>query len=134
MVNLSADPEQDGWLTLAEAADRLGVWIYTIRRQVKRGELKAEQVATRHGLAWRVSLSNLPGVEPTLSSEPNQGAQGQGVDSIRLLAMLDERDRTIMELSGRLGFLQAELQQRDEQLKALQAPQPEPTPVGGRRP
>jgi excisionase family DNA binding protein len=128
VVNLPADPEQNGWLTLAEAADRLGISIYTIRRQVKRGELKAEQVATRHGLAWRVSLSNLPGVAPTLSSEPNQVAQGQGLDSLKLLEMLDERDRTIMELSGRLGFLQAELQQRDEQLKALQAPHAEPTP------
>jgi hypothetical protein len=32
VVNLSADPEQDGWLTLSDAADRLGVSIYTIRR------------------------------------------------------------------------------------------------------
>ena len=39
---------------------------------------------------------------------------------------LDERDRTIMELSGRLGFLQSELQQRDETIRALSAPKEEP--------
>jgi uncharacterized coiled-coil protein SlyX len=40
-----------------------------------------------------------------------------------LVALVKEQQTTIMELSGRLGFLQAELQQRDEQLKALMAPQ-----------
>ena len=44
--------------------------------------------------------------------------------------MLDERDRTIMELSGRLGFLQAELQQRDETIRALLAPKEEPALLG----
>jgi hypothetical protein len=40
--------------------------------------------------------------------------------------MLDQRDRTIMELAGRVGYYQAEVEQLRTTLKALQAPSPEP--------
>jgi hypothetical protein len=38
-----------------------------------------------------------------------------------LVAFVREQQPTILELACRLGFLQAVLQQRDEQLKAFQA-------------
>jgi hypothetical protein len=49
------------------------------------------------------------------------------LDQSRQIAKLnDER----AELFGRLGFLQAQLQAKDEQVKALMAPtEPEPTPA-----
>jgi len=125
---------QGEWLTLAEAAERLGISIYTVRRQAKRGELKARQVATRHGLAWQVSLGNLPGVAPTVSSTPNQAAESHIVPELLYLierlqadyrASAERHQQQVMELSGRLGFMQAELQQAREQL-ALMAPKEEP--------
>jgi excisionase family DNA binding protein len=110
----------ESWLTLVQAAERLAVSIYTVRRQIKRGELEAQQVATRHGLTWLVRLSELPGDLPTVSSDPEQ--RGQGVDALELLRMLDQRDQTIMELAGRVGYLQAELSQARETIRALEAP------------
>jgi hypothetical protein len=38
-----------------------------------------------------------------------------------LVALVREQQQTILELAGRLGFLQTVLLQRDEQLKTLQA-------------
>ena len=64
-----ADP--DGWLTLAEAARRAGCSIDTLLRRLKRGELEARQVPTRHGLAWQVRLGELP----TVGNDPMQPAQ-----------------------------------------------------------
>jgi hypothetical protein len=131
-----------GWLTLAQAAGKLGISIYTVRRQVKRGELEAQQVATRHGLTWLVRVGELPGDLPTVSNEPEQVAQA--LDTRELLRMLDQRDQTIMELAGRVGFLQAELRTAREQLALLPpaepaevaptaTPEPEATPGAAQR-
>ena len=48
---------------------------------------------------------------------------GPGV--VELVALVDKLQQQNLDLAGRLGFLQSELQQRDEQLKALQAPREE---------
>jgi hypothetical protein len=42
---------------------------------------------------------------------------------------VEEKDRTILELAGRCGYYQAENEQLKTTLKALQAPQPELTPM-----
>jgi hypothetical protein len=46
-------------------------------------------------------------------------------ERIKLLEMLDERDRTIMELAGRVGYYQAETEQLRTRLTALEAPKGE---------
>jgi hypothetical protein len=66
------------------------------------------------------------------ASTPQPATADQGV--VRLADLLEEAQRDIRrlnderaELYGRLGFLQAQLQAKDEQLKALMAPaEPEP--------
>jgi hypothetical protein len=45
------------------------------------------------------------------------------------LDLADKLQQQNLELAGRIGWLQAELQQRDEQLKALQEPAVEPEPA-----
>src|SRR5438067_12398515 len=97
-------PETGEWLTLAAAADKLGVSIDTVRRRLHRGELISKQELTRFGKAWMVQIEDLPSVgqSPTqevptaaqqvpspgdnlLSAEqdgvhsPGQGANGQGM-------------------------------------------------------
>jgi hypothetical protein len=121
--------EQDGaaWVTLAEAARRDGVSIDTVRRRMKRGELEARQVPTRHGLAWQVRLGELQGGVPTVGEPPMQPAQG--VDSTELVRLVRDQQQTIMELSGRVGYLQAELTQARERILALEAPKAEPVAV-----
>jgi DNA-directed RNA polymerase specialized sigma24 family protein len=47
---------QDGGLTLAEAASRLGVAPRTVRRRIQREEIVAELVQGDHGAEYRVWL------------------------------------------------------------------------------
>ena len=120
-------PEQDaanGWLTLAEAARRVGCSIDTVRRRLKRGELESRQVAARHGLAWQVRLSGLQ----TVGGDPAQPAQSPGV--AELVRLVGDQQQTILELSGRCGFLQAQVQQLRAALEAPKAAEmaQEPTP------
>jgi hypothetical protein len=135
---------EQGWLTLAEAAKSLGLSTDAVRRRLKRGELAGRQVVTRHGPAWQVNLDIAPTPAPTLaptvapmvpgtptlaqtvaptvapgSAEPEPGL-------VEMVRLVDKLSQQVLELSGRVGYLQSELRQRDEQLKALQAPQPDP--------
>lgn len=70
------------------------------------------------------------------SGQDNPGATGiPGTERpevpglVEALRMLDERDRTIMELAGRVGYLQAELTQAREQLALMAPASPEPAPA-----
>lgn len=50
--------EKDGaWLTMREAAAKLGVTSHTVRRLIGDGELPAEQVVT--GAPWQIRAENL---------------------------------------------------------------------------
>jgi excisionase family DNA binding protein len=126
-------------LTLAEAAARLGVSTDTVRRRIKRGELGARQVQTKFGPAWEV----LPGAAPEGLPPPSNGVHGSAPGSssslpgaapapaqgvTELVALVERQQQTIMELSGRVGFYQAQVEQLREQL-ALEAPKADPAPV-----
>ena len=124
-------------LTLKQAAAMAGIPERTLRRWAISGRL----AATRHGHAYRVTpdaLAAIASASVTLGQDgpantatvaATTAASGLVAESMaELLRMLDQRDRTIMELSGRLGYMHAELAQAKEQL-ALQAPQPEPMPT-----
>ena len=119
---MQVDSPTGEWLTLAEASARIGISADTLRRRIKCGELEHRIEPTAHGPAYHVSL----GVRQAVDSEPRQPAQG--VDTVELLHLAERQQTMIKELSGRLGFLQSELQQRDEQPKALQPPREEPMP------
>jgi hypothetical protein len=61
--DLAEHAERDGqhapatnWLTIAEAAAALGVSVDTVRRRLKRGELRAEQAQTERGPAAPPSM------------------------------------------------------------------------------
>jgi hypothetical protein len=60
------------------------------------------------------------------AASPQQGAALSADVAAGLLHLVDRLQRENLELAGRLGFLQAELQQRDETIRALQAPREEP--------
>jgi excisionase family DNA binding protein len=117
--------QDDGELTLAQAAEVLGVSVDTIRRRVRRGELQARQVPTQHGPAWRVSL----GTGPTVGSPPTHAPLGDLVAMLRELTERAERNAAAAALwQGRAQVLEAELAQAREQLRALPAGSPAPPP------
>ena len=120
---MGSDGQGTTWVTIAEAAPILGCSVDTVRRRLKRGELEARQVHTQHGPTWEVCLGNVRGDMPTVGSTPRQAAgsaDGAAIlEALRLVGRLQEENRT---LAGQVGYLQAQLDQAREQLRALEAP------------
>lgn len=114
---------ETAWLSLPQAAAALSCSVDTVRRRIKRGELPAKQVATQRGPAWRVLLSTPLSNVPTLGNDAGQPA-GHEVNNagvvalVELVGRLQEENRT---LAGQVGFLQAQAQQAQETIRALQA-------------
>jgi hypothetical protein len=135
------DGSETGWLTLAEAARALGVSVDTMRRRLKRGEVEHRQASTRYGRTWQVRLGRARGDLPTVGEAPTQPAEGHLVTELLHLierlqadyrAAAERHEQTVMELSGRIGYLRAELAGARERILALEAPkvEPEPAPDG----
>jgi excisionase family DNA binding protein len=124
-------------LTVKQAAELAGIPERTMRRWVRSGRV----AAVRHGHGYRVSPEAVAAISAgsaTLGREAvattatvvaTPAATGPMAESVaELLRMLDQRDRTIMELSGRVGYYQAQVEQLREQL-ALEAPKAAPVAV-----
>lgn len=81
-------------VSIAEAAERLGVSQDTIRRRLKKGELAGEKEPTPQGFVWRIEL---PGEadEPQAVSEPASPPRSEADE--RELQLLRER---LEELKG----------------------------------
>lgn len=141
------DGEQPRTVTLAQAAQLLGVSVPTVRRRVKQGSLPARKVDGPNGPEYRVLLeqgAQHPTVVNGAVAHPVNGhrAQRQGgrrdhpderVDLSSLTALVDKLTQQNLEMAGRLGFLQAQLQAKDEQIRALTAPrEPEAEEVAER--
>jgi excisionase family DNA binding protein len=131
-------------LTIAEAAHALGISVYAVRRRIRAGELAAWQVPTKRGQAWRVSATLAPPLRDAGATvaEPLRHpiatvaeAEVEPPEILRLLDLVESQQQrieeiqtshaqTVMELAGRIGYYQAELEQVREQL-ALAAPKVE---------
>jgi len=114
----------DAEVDLREAATRLGISERTVRRRLHRGELEGRQVPTPQGPAWRIRLDTLPPL-----THGHDGVRADGADlaaALRIIGeqqtQLREQAQQLLQLAGQVGYVQAQLQQRDEQLKALTAP------------
>ena len=142
------DSDQGGaWLTLREAADRLGISEKTARRRVKAGSLRGRQVCTQHGPTWQVwvDASTPAGTVDGQGTVPSQGTldeegtlAGQGQELLQRVRMLDrelvrlvdrlhEENRALAEAAAvwqtRAEVLALQLDQARAELRALQAPQ-----------
>jgi hypothetical protein len=133
----------DGWVTLHEAAAALGISVDTVRRRLKRGEMDGRQVPTKFGPSWEVRLgvtatyASAPrSMHPPAASTPDANVPPLDVAPYGTLnelvglierqqtehrLALEQKDRTIMELAGRCGFLQGQLQATQERLLMLEA-------------
>jgi excisionase family DNA binding protein len=52
--------DTDGFISVTEAASRLGVSERTIRRRIKDGEIQAASIQTPQGHIWRIDPASLP--------------------------------------------------------------------------
>lgn len=125
------------YLSAREAADYCGCSERAVRKWIAQGKL----VAIKRGGTFRIATADLepfrrnPGrnaAEQTAPSERSADRNGteqaersdrsadQGA-AAELGRLVRDQQQTIMELAGRVGFLQSELQATQEQLRALQA-------------
>ena len=144
--------DETGWITVREAAARLDVSRDTVLRRLNGGKLVGEKTRSRYGQQWRVRWpppselpqdtatseaplhrTAAPPSEPTVqqfggSSEALATAIEKAITAAldrsdeRKDAALHEKDERIMELSGQVGFLQAQLEAARDELKLLQPP------------
>jgi len=119
-------------LTPAEAAVRLGVSERTIWRRIKAGKLDSEH--TTDGV--RVLLTDTASVDDRQASVASDNVSDRATDSpqpelMKALEMVSELTQRNEQLAGQVGFLQAKLQdaqEENQQLRLLPAPKDEPAP------
>src|SRR5918999_1512728 len=107
-------------VSVIEAAQFLGVSTHTVKRRLKKGELKGEQQATPQGFVWLVEIADDPvelesavadgsGANPTATPEWANHYE----EVIELLKSdLEARDKQI-------GFLKEELEARRREVQEL---------------
>ena len=118
---MTPDNDQVGeWQSLREAAASLGLSEKTLRRRVKAGVLESRQVETPHGPAWQVWVDGVRGPAPTVDGRGTHPVRGP--ELLEALRMIERQQQTILELSGRVGYFQAQLEQARETIRALETP------------
>ena len=124
------------------AAQRLGITQEGVRKRIQRGLLKAEKIDNR----WLVALpAQLEEVQDRLESalymvgeqlEEGSNLHGTGLERVvqSFLEKLERAHRENLELAGRVGFLQAKLQDAEEEIRMLRAPAQPPVPEPANHP
>ncbi len=126
------------WVSLDEAAFHLRVSIKTLRRRIQKGQIQAQKVEIPGGFTYRVQLPPQR-VDQLLSSPldstPRQVGQGDPHPVYGISQSAFEVFRTItdqlqqekvqlhrenLELAGRLGFYQSEIQHLQARLRAAE--------------
>ena len=128
-------------LTIAEAAEALGLSERTIRRQIKSGKIKAELVLGRYGAEYRISgpgetavarprvdkapastLDKAPtfALDKTLDKTP-ASALDKAIDKTldKALDMVKSLQQEKAELYAQVAYWQAQFQHLEEQVKLL---------------
>jgi hypothetical protein len=114
------------WVTLAEASQRTGVSIQTLRRKLKKGKIESRQVETIYGPTWQVPLAQLSRVEGEASP---QSQDSTNLELVNLVRDLHQENRELAETSSmwqeRAQTLALHLSQAQEKILMLEAPKEE---------
>jgi excisionase family DNA binding protein len=94
---------RERWVSLQEAAVRLGLSVDTVRRRVKQGTLESRKAPSRYGPAWQVRVDHLPELA---SSAATAGAP----TTVELLRMVEQLQDRLVQMAERVGYLQGQLQ------------------------
>jgi hypothetical protein len=146
-------PGEGEWVSLAQASERVGVSIQTLRRRIRDGKLPARKISSPYGVAWTVSLSKLDGEVNTRKVVDEGGSStGEGVDrggspteeengqapssTLGMVEALELIERLQQEVvakaeaasiwQGRAEMLSLQLGLAQERVLALEAPKEEP--------
>ncbi len=123
--------------SVKEAAQALGISEKTVRNRIQAGTLPAIKATRPQGYEWRVFPAGVPTeiasvvqvvpdprhVEGQVAPDPEE----KTTELARLLEKMYADNQRLAEvnaqLSGQVGFLQAKLQDAEEQIRLLMAPQ-----------
>ena len=101
------------WVTMAEASQRLGVSVDTVRRRLHKGELQGEQQKTPQGFIWLIEVSEDPNpgsAYATATADPHS-AQADAIASDSAVF------RELVEvLRSKIEIRDKQLEVKDEQL------------------
>ena len=112
-------PPRGAYVKITEAAALLNVSVDTIRRRLRRGDLRGERLRTRQGDTWHVWLDGDIAESDAPADPAAQGDWRRGLsDLVLLVARLQAENR---ELATRVGYLEAELRHAREHLRSLEA-------------
>jgi len=116
-------------LTIAEAAEALGLSERTIRRQIKSGKIKAELVLGRYGAEYRISglgetAVARPGVDKAPASALDKTLDKTPASALdktldKALDMVKALQQEKAELYAQVAYWQAQFQHLEEQVKLL---------------
>jgi hypothetical protein len=118
---MDSDQASD-WLPLKDAARALRISEKTARRRVRSGQLQGRQHPSQHGPAGQVWLPSRVDSAATVDGQGSQAVQTP--EALELIRLVERQQQTILELTGRVGYLQAELAQTREQLALIPPAEP----------
>ena len=98
-------------VTKKEAAELLGVWVDTIERRIKRGELKGHKESRPQGLTWVIEIPQGNG-----GAVPHADAQG-GPSASPLHGELRRLEELVATLQAQIAVQQKQI---DKQAEAYQ--------------
>ena len=117
-------------LSVTEAAVLLGVSERTVWRRIKAGKLPT--VETADGVRVRLPADDRQVTDTTsvvtdtpTDSDRHATDTPSGPEVLALVQLVDRLQRENQQLAGQLGFVQAKLQDAEEQIRLLMAPQDE---------
>ncbi len=113
------------WIRADAAAVQLDVSEKTVKRRARTGALPSRLVPTPHGRAWEVWLdvrdTERQPDPPSATPERDTEGHESGGEAAELARLVSRQQDQLVQLAGRIGWLEAQLQQRDAQLLALGA-------------
>jgi hypothetical protein len=133
-ARINSHSTQDQAWTLTEAANAYNVTERTIRRWIKEQVVSAWKVDGPRGPEWRINSGSTmdrnlvyPGstvdLETTILPEQNASI----LEADRLWDLLKEKDAKIEALIMRTGYLQAQIENKEEHIKLLTDSQHKPS-------
>lgn len=132
------DPVIDLYWTPQMAAEHFNVSVRTIRRRLKEGVLKGLKINGPNGPEWRIDpvirtdgspdkLDSADRTDAGVDTDPVTATTTESTDSIsELFAYIREKDcllakkeQALQSASATIGYLQAQLEAKDQEIKLL---------------
>jgi hypothetical protein len=118
LIRPSDTAMSDNDWTPEHTAKVLSKSVRTIRRMLQEGTLKGYKIPGKRREEWRVKPVNTSAIESVIVPV-HKGQSDIVADNDRLWKLLQEKDAKIEALVMRTGYLQAQIETKEDQIKLL---------------